>query len=75
MNKLIIRWTKVEYIKTEEIDEDGDLITKSEKHVHHETFALEDILSFTTHWGYVEVVLLDGTVYKTDDDACEIYFR
>ena len=75
MKELIIRWTKCEYIKTGEFDEDGDEITKSEYIIHHERFALDTILKVKTHWGSVEITFIDGTVYKSDDDDCEIYFR
>ncbi len=75
MTKLIIRWRTTEYIGTGEFDEDGEEIKRAERTNHHETFELNDILDMQTTWGYVEIVLLDGTVFRTDDDSCHIFFR
>lgn len=75
MTKLIIRWCKTEYIPTGEFDEDGDEIKTVNRTTHHETFELENILSMETSWGYVEIIFLDGTMFRTDDDSCKIFFR
>ena len=75
MTKLIIRWCATKYIETGEFDEDGDEIKRTERINHHETFELNDILEMKTSWGYVEIVFLDGTVFRTDDDSCHLFFR
>ena len=75
MTKLIIRWCATKYIETGEFDEDGHEIKRTERIDHHETFELENILEMKTSWGYVEIVFLDGTVFRTDDDSCHLFFR
>lgn len=66
MEKLIIRWSH--YVTGEEE-------TAGHTENYHEVYNLNDILKLETHWGYVKLYLIDGTIIETNDDSAEIFFR
>ena len=53
----------------------GDIEKNYETVQHHERFNLADILEMSTYWRGVKITLIDGTMFETSVDECEIYFR
>lgn len=74
MNKLIILWETTELIKTEEIDEDGDEVTKVNSTRHVECFDMIDILKIETKWEKLYIFHDNGNITEIKGHF-EIYFR